>query len=43
MGFNGAIRVTELNPTAIADVCIHPLTSLTFFPVGGYLPGALEW
>lgn len=36
-------RVLELEPTATAHACIHLLAGLPFFPVGGYLFGALEW
>lgn len=36
-------RVLELEPTATAHACIHLLAALPFFPVGGYLFGALEW
>lgn len=39
MGSDGAIRVPELNPTDLADACIHLLATFTFFPVGSYLQG----
>lgn len=42
-GSDGACWTPELGPTVVIDACIHLLAGLAFFPVGGYLSGALEW